>query len=113
GMRKERGLVVAVPISLSRPTQRNYSVLSLRFGRESSSGRGCLFALLKTDHDQMSNQAILEGVPIVVEGSQGRRIHLTLFSPSKVALLRCSPGRERWPGPRGSRGRRSVGNAFR
>ena len=59
GMRKERGLVVAVPISLSRPTQRNYSVLSVRFGRESSSGRGCLFALLKTDHDQMSNQAIL------------------------------------------------------
>src|SRR5437870_2446507 len=54
-----------------------------------------------------------EGVPIVVEGSQGRRIHLTLFSPSKVALLRCSPGRERRPGPRGSRGRRSVGNAFR
>src|SRR5439155_23937744 len=55
----------------------------------------------------------MEGVPIVVEGSQGRRIHLTLFSPSKVALLRCSPGRERRPGPTGSRGRRSVGNAFR
>ena len=56
---------------------------------------------------------LMEGVPIVVEGSQGRRIHLTLFSPSKVAWLRCSPGRERRPGPRGSRGRRSVGNAFR
>src|SRR5437773_6048608 len=62
---------------------------------------------------QLASWAGVEGVPIVVEGSQGRRIHLTLFSPSKVAWLRCSPGRERRPGPRGSRGRRSVGNAFR
>ena len=55
----------------------------------------------------------IEGVPIIVEGSQGRRIHLTLFSPSKVALLTCSPGPERPPGPRDSRGRRSAGSAFR
>ena len=73
---------------------------------------GFLKSMLDFFFDMIS-KGVVEGVPIVVEGSEGRRIHLTLFSPSKVALLRCSPGRERRPGPTGSRGRRSAGNAFR
>src|SRR5436190_24224396 len=43
--------------------------------------------------------AVGEGVAIGVEGSHGRRIDLTRFSPPKVALLRCTRGRHRWPGP--------------